>query len=257
MSNTVGLPSSETKRVQFNKGGELSSDSTFTFDPATKTLGVTNLDVSGTATGVGGSGTPAGDDTQIQVNDGGAFGAVDGFTIDAEEFSVPVATSITGPPGEDDYAVEIITPEVDEFKIGAPWINFVVKNTAATPQEKLAAVLYAFGNYLDNGTWGGGGFEFFDRNFDTSMLDLYDDEWRDAQGLKANAIAQRGMQVNGPMYLLPVAFSALPAAASGLQGSIRAVTDSTTVTWGATITGGGSNHVLAYCNGSAWTVMAK
>jgi len=37
-----------------------------------------------------------------------------------------------------------------------------------------------------------------------------------------------------------------------------AVTDSTTNTWGAAITtGGGSNHVLAYCDGTNWTVAAK
>jgi hypothetical protein len=35
------------------------------------------------------------------------------------------------------------------------------------------------------------------------------------------------------------------------------VTDSSTNTWGATISGGGSNHVLAYYNGSNWTVAAK
>jgi hypothetical protein len=55
----------------------------------------------------------------------------------------------------------------------------------------------------------------------------------------------------------PAAFSGLASCSSGLEGSIRGVTDSTTATWGATITGGGSNHVLAYCNGTNWTVAAK
>jgi len=52
-------------------------------------------------------------------------------------------------------------------------------------------------------------------------------------------------------------FSALPTCASGLGGSIATVTDSATNTWGATITGSGSDQVLAYCDGSAWTVFAK
>ncbi len=52
-------------------------------------------------------------------------------------------------------------------------------------------------------------------------------------------------------------FSVLAACASGTEGTISPVTDSTTATWGATITGGGTNHVLAYCDGSAWTVAAK
>jgi hypothetical protein len=36
-----------------------------------------------------------------------------------------------------------------------------------------------------------------------------------------------------------------------------AVTDSTTAVWGATATGGGTNHVLAYCDGTNWTAAGK
>jgi hypothetical protein len=38
---------------------------------------------------------------------------------------------------------------------------------------------------------------------------------------------------------------------------MQPVSDSTSTSWGATITGGGANHVLAYCDGTNWTVMAK
>ena len=55
----------------------------------------------------------------------------------------------------------------------------------------------------------------------------------------------------------PVNFSALPACASAVEGTSRAVKDSMTNTWGATITGSGSDHVLAYCDGTNWTVAAK
>jgi hypothetical protein len=54
-----------------------------------------------------------------------------------------------------------------------------------------------------------------------------------------------------------VAFAALPTCNGGTEGTMQAVTDSTTATWGATITGMGGNHVLAYCNGTNWTVAAK
>jgi hypothetical protein len=53
------------------------------------------------------------------------------------------------------------------------------------------------------------------------------------------------------------AFATLPTCTSGIEGTLSHVTDSTTNTWGATITGGSTNHVLAYCDGSAWTVAAK
>lgn len=54
----------------------------------------------------------------------------------------------------------------------------------------------------------------------------------------------------------PNNFAALPAC-SGLQGNIRVVTDSSVNTWGATVAGGGSNAVLAWCNGTAWKVFGK
>jgi hypothetical protein len=53
--------------------------------------------------------------------------------------------------------------------------------------------------------------------------------------------------------LTGVAFAGLPAAALGMMAVI---TDSSTATWGATIAGGGTNRVLAFHNGTNWTVMA-
>lgn len=61
----------------------------------------------------------------------------------------------------------------------------------------------------------------------------------------------------GSFSVGPGLFSALPACAGGTEGTLRGVTDSSTVTWGATITGGSSSHVLAYCDGTNWTVAGK
>jgi Pectate lyase superfamily protein len=60
-----------------------------------------------------------------------------------------------------------------------------------------------------------------------------------------------------PVQTTAVAFTSLPSCGSSAEGEMRAVTDATANTWGSTITGGGSNHVLAYCDGTAWTVAAK
>ena len=49
-------------------------------------------------------------------------------------------------------------------------------------------------------------------------------------------------------------FAALPAASVG-KGQLRVVSDSTTATAGATITGGGANFVLAWSNGTNWVVV--
>lgn len=42
-----------------------------------------------------------------------------------------------------------------------------------------------------------------------------------------------------------------------LNGAVAYITNSATTTWGATITGGGSSPVLAFCDGTNWTVMGK
>lgn len=60
-----------------------------------------------------------------------------------------------------------------------------------------------------------------------------------------------------PIKVPAVAFSALASCGPSIEGEHAAVTDSTTNTWGATITGGSTNHVLAYCDGTSWTVAGK
>lgn len=55
----------------------------------------------------------------------------------------------------------------------------------------------------------------------------------------------------------PVAVSRLGACGQTLEGFTHAVNDSSTNTWGAVITGKGTNHVLAYCNGANWTVAGR
>jgi hypothetical protein len=52
-------------------------------------------------------------------------------------------------------------------------------------------------------------------------------------------------------------FASIGACGTNNAGSFAGVPDSTTATWGAAITGGGTNIVLAFCNGTAWTVAGK
>jgi hypothetical protein len=66
-----------------------------------------------------------------------------------------------------------------------------------------------------------------------------------------------GGAIANTAYAGPVTFASLPACSSSTEGSRGAVSDSTTNTWGATVTGGGSIHILAYCDGTNWTVAAK
>lgn len=53
---------------------------------------------------------------------------------------------------------------------------------------------------------------------------------------------------------LPTAFASLPTCNAANEGANTAVNNSTTVTFNAAISGGGSSHVAAYCNGTNWVV---
>lgn len=71
------------------------------------------------------------------------------------------------------------------------------------------------------------------------------------------AIDVNGMFIVGPtggfLNITEVAYASLP---SGVPtGAIANVSDSNTATWGATVAGGGANHVLARYNGTNWTVV--
>ena len=52
----------------------------------------------------------------------------------------------------------------------------------------------------------------------------------------------------------PVATSGLPTCNAGAEGLHRSVNDSNSATFNATFAGSGSNHIDAYCNGTAWVV---
>lgn len=77
------------------------------------------------------------------------------------------------------------------------------------------------------------------------------------QLLMAQALGNLATLVKGSVgyKLAPVAFAALPVPDSA--GAIACVSDSNTVVWGATIAGAGANKVLAFYNGSVWTVAGK
>jgi hypothetical protein len=53
----------------------------------------------------------------------------------------------------------------------------------------------------------------------------------------------------------PILFDDLPS--NAVEGWQAPILDSTTDTWGDTITGGGALHVLGYFDGTNWTVAAK
>jgi len=82
-----------------------------------------------------------------------------------------------------------------------------------------------------------------------------------ATGTATDTIYQCFQQISGvnrPWSTAPAAtFAGLETCSATNAGAYASVTDSSVNTWGTTITGGGSNKVLAFCNGSNWTVAGK
>jgi hypothetical protein len=73
--------------------------------------------------------------------------------------------------------------------------------------------------------------------------------------LDDGAAGRVALSVLGSIRASAVAVANLPAAP--VEGMIVPVTDCNTNVWGAAVAAGGANHVLAYYNGSGWTVAAK
>ena len=113
--------------------------------------------------------------------------------------------------------------------------NGLVFNTGATGNSyNLAYTSGVTGPLTDNGTNNSG--------FLNGLIKATN-AWISAKRL--NAIA-------GNTAALPTCGSA-----TAPEGSLASVTDANSNVWGAGVAGGGTNHILAYCDGSGWTIAGK
>lgn len=60
--------------------------------------------------------------------------------------------------------------------------------------------------------------------------------------------------LGGLLKIPPIASASLPTCNAGAEGSIQPVNDATSATFNAAVAGSGTNHIIAYCNGSGWVV---
>lgn len=60
--------------------------------------------------------------------------------------------------------------------------------------------------------------------------------------------------LSGAARIPPTTFSGLGTCNSGAEGTFKPISNSSSATFNATITTTGTNHVVAYCNGTNWTV---
>jgi hypothetical protein len=128
-------------------------------------------------------------------------------------------------PPQNQPIVEGATSVIDRV-----WYRFLQSLTVAPPTPLLA------GNNLSDLT---------DKSIARNDLGLKSAALHDATDFLGSSITALSM--------IPIAFISAPN--PPLEGMLVNFVDSSTATWGATVTGGGSNHVLARYNGTRWTVV--
>lgn len=187
-----------------------------------------------------------GSDTQLFFNDGGALGANSDLTYDKVTGKLNIAFTggasapcyIIGPP-----ATGSIICDASGLTINSE------TNASIFLGSRSGSQSYEFGNCTSGCSLAAGqlfgGVMFFGGGSSPSRLFLNDGT--------SSAGSRQGPFFAG--YKVP--FVAITACGSTLEGSTQPATDSMSNTWGATYTGGGSDHVLLYCDGTNWTVMAK
>ena len=57
-----------------------------------------------------------------------------------------------------------------------------------------------------------------------------------------------------PIQLAKYQTASLPTCNSAAEGTLAAVGDASSATFNPGVAGGGGDHVMAYCNGTRWTV---
>lgn len=268
-----GIPGGSDTQVQFNDGGVFGGASDFYWDKVNNqvVLGDKVLVGSGQLLGIGSSGDNL-DGIFTEMHGAGAVGVYSDTTGDGGVALRGYATGGNSPAG---LFVDTFVTDTS----GAVGIN-VAANVDSSNSSDGADAQGIQANALSFGTGAVTSLigiravpnARISGTLSTSTGIQIDDQHGQGSNNYALKIANQGTGANdwaikidggksefdGPIISGPVGFTSLPSCAAGTEGMFRAVNDANTATWGATITAGSStNHVLAYCDGSNWTVMAK
>ncbi|HEV2596329.1 MAG TPA: hypothetical protein VGU01_14130 [Sphingomicrobium sp.] len=73
-------------------------------------------------------------------------------------------------------------------------------------------------------------------------------------GISGQAIFSERVRFANEITLARMKVASLPNCGTAQEGTLEAVTDALNATFNSPLRGGGGNHVMAYCNGSQWTV---
>jgi len=244
---------------------------------------LTPIVLAGGGTG-GGGGTPGGSDTQVQFNDGGAFGGDAGLTYDATNGSLSVGgkTVTASEPVLDlsqtwDNAATAftglklnVTNTASAF--GSNLLDLQVGGTSKTRIDTLGityGVASAITTYIGLGALFGAynGFKLYGDSTTLRFASNHTVGWtastveafstldtalvRDSAGVVKITDGSTG---TGYLRQVPVAVSALPAAATVGAGTRGFVSDANATTFASVVAGGGANVVPVYSDGTDWRI---
>lgn len=155
--------------------------------------------------------------------------------------------------GGNNVAQSYVIPRTSVDATGSSWYEVVPLYSANPENFSLDVRPNGTGSRIDirlrrNATGSG------TTTFEGILVNETIESWT-ATGTTGTGATVASLYSNSVLHGKAVAFGSVPAAP--VEGMTVPVTDSTTATWGATITGGGTNHVLGYYNGTNWTVMGK
>lgn len=235
---------------------------------------------SGVTSWVAGSGSPAGSDTQIQFNDGGSFGGDAGLTFN----KTSNALTITGGTATASTPVLDIT---QTWNNGA--VNFTLSKMTITNTASDGYGFFADWKVGTNSVYKfrqDGGFTTYSVSCNgvgssnsNAAIDFIGSKWtictisggqigfssdasqvyagldavfvRVAAGVIKVTNASTGASAIGTT---PVTVANLPAAGTAGSGARAFVTDATATTFASTVSGGGSNKVPVYSDGTNWLI---
>jgi hypothetical protein len=227
----------------------------------------------------GGTGSPGGSTTQVQYNDAGAFNGDAALTFTKATGLTTFKNGLTigaGPTSGDSW-IDLPTTGASGIGQGGagtnPWIAYAGGAGNYFSDTGVGDIAYraANGTRQVMGNAGGGGTNGT-FSIGLNLIELNNSsifEWSSTSGSKGSPdtafarnaagvvevnngtagtyrdILARGLRSNATTF---------SNATTAIEGTTQAFTDSTTNVNGATITGGGSNHVQGYYNGTNWVV---
>lgn len=190
------------------------------------------------------------------IGGGSAGGIIQALVITGSEFQAAEVSAVTNAVGIDLYHVRGFSVEGNLFYYGYAAAPNQLAIKLRTAQGGLIA-----GNFLSG--LGQANYMIEAANTNAANVDIQGNRTQSIVVALAHVTA--GTQINVHNNMLSstasevvqtnLVFANLPSVPT--EGMAIPVTDSNTATWGAAIAGGGSNHVLAYYDGTNWTVAAK